>query len=232
MKEHIIDFDADTAKDQHKLYVDSVKKHRAKREEERKARAHKIHQDLHKVRVEKTRMEKEDEMLKGAYLELSRYNSVINIHTAISRTGLNDQRLPKLAICRADAERCFIRTDRRNGAEVLRFGMGRSWHLATNDTVVNVNVPHEMYNTLSDWGWRDKNKFPYIDRVSARVPIVPPEHRPADLENYFILWEAVWDGKSPIDPFLLRKVNDQFYVVVAQWDLTELERTLLEARPT
>lgn len=232
MEEHIIKMDADEARQQYQVYLESVKKHRVKREAAREARAKEIHKDLYKVRVEKSRLEKEDEMLKDAYRELSRYQNVINIHTAISRTGLNDQRLPKLAICRADAERCFIRTERVKGTQVLRFGMQGSWHRASVDSIVNVNIPREMYSALDDWAWRDKNRYPHVNRISARVPVVPPEHRPDDLENYFILWEAVWDNTAPVDPFLLRKVNDNFYVVVAQWDLTELERTLLEARPT
>jgi hypothetical protein len=41
----------------------------------------------------------------------------------------------------------------------------------------------------------------------------------------------VWDNTAPVDPMLLKKINDNFYVVVAQWDLTELERSVLGQRP-
>lgn len=234
MQDHVITMDSELARQQYEIYCDSVRKHREKRAKEREERAHKIHQDLHKVRVEKTRIEKEDEMLKEAYRELSRFQTVINIHTAISRTGLNDKRLPKLAVCRADAERCFIRAENVKGQRVLRFGMGPNFYRAKADTVVNVSIPESMYRPLDNWSWRREQKFPQLDSVSARVPVVPPEHRPAneDLKDYFILWEAVWDHTAPIDPFLLKQVNENFYVVVAQWDLSELERTLLEARPT
>jgi hypothetical protein len=232
MEEHIIKMDADEARQQYQIYLESVKTYRKKREEQRAKRAHEIHQELYKVRMEKTRLEREDEMLKDAYRELSQYQQVINIHTAISRTGLNDKRLPKLAICRADAERCFMATESKNGHPVLKFGMSGNFYRAAADTLVNVNIPQQMYDALHDWSWRSQNKYPQTTRVSAKVPVVPPQHRPDDLKNYFILWEAVWDHTAPVDPFLLRKVNDNFYVVVAQWDLTELERTLLEARPT
>ena len=57
----------------------------------------------------------------------------------------------------------------------------------------DVRIPSDMYNTLNNWEWRNKNNFPNVERVSAHVPIVPPEHRPKELKDYYIMWEAVWD---------------------------------------
>lgn len=232
MEEHIISMDAGEARAYYEQYIESVKEHRKEREARRREKAHRVHQELYKVRVEKKELEKEDEKLKEAYRELSKNNLVVNVHTAISRAGLNDKRLPKLAICRADARRCFLRVTRTNGANLVRFGASSNFYNAKAGTIVDVRIPSDMYNTLNNWDWRNKNNFPNVERVSAHVPIVPPEHRPKELKDYYIMWEAVWDLTAPIDPFLLRKVNDDFYVVVAQWDLTELERTVLEARPT
>jgi hypothetical protein len=233
MEEHIIQMDAAVAKDYYIQYIESVKENRKKRAAERQAKAHRIHKELYQVRVEKKEIEQEDEKLKEAYRELSKSNLVINIHTAISRSGLDDKkRLPKLAICRADARRCHMNVTRREGTNCLQFGPSSSFYHQKAGTVVDVRINGDMFTALNSWEWRRKNNLPSPGGVSAHVPIVPPEHRPAELKDYYIMWEAVWDLTAPVDPFLLRKVNDDFYVVVAQWDLTELERTVLEARPT
>jgi hypothetical protein len=65
----------------------------------------------------------------------------------------------------------------------------------------------------------------------AMVPMVPPDVLPprgADLSKHFILWEVEsWDVSPPVDPILLRPIGGDLYAVVAQWDLTEIERTII-----
>lgn len=63
------------------------------------------------------------------------------------------------------------------------------------------------------------------------VPEVPIQYRPnGDAENYLVLWEVKeWQLRAPADPLLLESIAHPVYVVVAQWDLTELEQKLLEA---
>ena len=64
-------------------------------------------------------------------------------------------------------------------------------------------------------------------RAKAIVPIVPPQFRPAgSLKRYFILWEADWE-EVPRDPMLLRYLGGDLFAVLAVWDLTEIERTVL-----
>jgi hypothetical protein len=51
------------------------------------------------------------------------------------------------------------------------------------------------------------------------------------LENYNVLWEAVWQPAPPVDPMLLRRIGEaDLWVVVAAWELTEVERAALAAR--
>lgn len=60
------------------------------------------------------------------------------------------------------------------------------------------------------------------------VPHIPPALRPArKLENYHILWEADWQQDPPRDPMLLKRLAGTFYAVLAVWDLTDLERAVL-----
>ena len=65
----------------------------------------------------------------------------------------------------------------------------------------------------------------------ARVPMVPAGLRPAHaLSNYFTLWEATWSRIAPKDPALLKDIGDGLYIVLAVWDLTELERAVIGLR--
>jgi hypothetical protein len=61
--------------------------------------------------------------------------------------------------------------------------------------------------------------------------MVPPDVMPArgcDLSKHFVLWEVEnWDAAPPIDPILLRPIGGNLYAVVAQWDLTEVERMII-----
>ena len=79
--------------------------------------------------------------------------------------------------------------------------------------------------------------FPTIDRkrsnAIAVVPQAPLHLRPsdADMAKYHILWEAEWSPIPPRDPMLLRRIGEaDLWVVVAHWDLTEVERGALATR--
>ena len=50
------------------------------------------------------------------------------------------------------------------------------------------------------------------------------------LTGYHVLWEAEWQQVVPRDPFLLRHIGGDLYSVVAAWDLTDLERSVIAAR--
>ena len=79
--------------------------------------------------------------------------------------------------------------------------------------------------------WRSKHTM---------VPLVPAQvkqqlrqsNRSMKLENYHVLWEVEeWYERRviepPIDPFLLKHIGGTLYAVLAEWDLTELERSVL-----
>ncbi len=63
------------------------------------------------------------------------------------------------------------------------------------------------------------------------MPLIPPHLRPADAyRNYHILWECnEWRRVAPSDPLLLKHITGHVYAVVAQWDLTEIERAIMNA---
>ncbi len=64
----------------------------------------------------------------------------------------------------------------------------------------------------------------------AMAPIVPPKLRPRlrRLRHCHILWEVEqWKLVPPRDPALIRHIRGDLWAVLAQWDLTELERAVL-----
>ena len=67
-------------------------------------------------------------------------------------------------------------------------------------------------------------------QLRTHVPHVPPDVRPRfKLSNYHILFEVkAWEEYN-VDPFLLRRIAGHLYVVEAEWELTELEASLLKA---
>jgi hypothetical protein len=67
------------------------------------------------------------------------------------------------------------------------------------------------------------------DRRQAITPPIPPEERPKrGLPGYHILWEAVWKHLPPVDPMLLKRIGKtDFWIVLAAWELTDVERAVL-----
>jgi hypothetical protein len=71
---------------------------------------------------------------------------------------------------------------------------------------------------------------------AAILPLIPPRLRPPHgLDNYHLLWEAVWTRprtrRAPGDPALLKHIGGDLWAVLAVWDLTPLEQAVLEMRP-
>jgi hypothetical protein len=112
----------------------------------------------------------------------------------------------------------------------MTFAEGTPWSVPwrARDLRRCVRVNRGLPSELTDIEWRNRNEFP--KKAHALVPSVPPQLRPDDLSKYFILWEAEWTAKAPVDPILLSPVNDTMFAVVAQWDLTPLEQRVLEGR--
>ena len=63
------------------------------------------------------------------------------------------------------------------------------------------------------------------------MPLIPVHLRPKrGLANYHILWEAEWTRTYPADPYLLRRFSGDAWLVVAAWDLTDVERAVMSQR--
>lgn len=153
-----------------------------------------------------------DAEIQRAYKMLARGRTVIQAIKSIESAGLGDDRRPKLAIARADADVCMWRSEQGGG----RFVSGAHWREPrTRTKTFRVKIPGVSY-TFPDG--------------KAIVPLIPIHLRPKrGLANYHIFWEADWQY-VPKDPYLLRRIGGDMWLVVAAWDLTEVERAAMATR--
>ena len=156
-----------------------------------------------------------------AYKAIAAGKVVIRALESIRLAGLGADGLPKLALVRADAERCWCEMNSAGGAV---------------QSVAEWPRPSRYTNTIPN----DRFRFPAGTwprpargfRASAVVPLIPPDIRPARaLQNYHILFEAVWHPEPPRDPMLLRRIGKaDLWLVLGAWDLTEVERGAMATR--
>jgi hypothetical protein len=162
----------------------------------------------------------EDEMMVQAFKAAAKGQQLIHLTDTIRNGGVDDNGLPRLAICRAHAEWVYIERERD----------GRVVFAETPNPAHNArfSVRQLQPGTLPEGPW-----VHWWDRWRAMVPNVPPHLRPKfQFHNYHVLWEAEWGRapRPPSDPYLLKHVGGDLYAVLAAWDLTEVERAVLAHR--
>jgi hypothetical protein len=164
----------------------------------------------------------EDEQIMRGYKLLAQGRTLLNLTETMRSAGVDDQGLPRLAIARADARWCFLTTDPSGSAQ---FGSDEQpWRLRGLAQGRLTNLPAD---TFPEYRWDERG----TTRAQALVPLVPLPLRPKGrLMGYHVLWEAEWRQIVPRDPFLLRHIGGDLYAVVAVWDLTPLERSVIAAR--
>jgi len=158
-----------------------------------------------------------DREVMAAYQKLAQGKLVIKALESISTAGVNDKGLPNLAIARADAKVCRL-SMHGNGGATMSTGNGSRRN--TTSTMRFEFAPGTFPGTA---GWRSSE---------AVVPHPPLHLRPKRaLQNYHVLFEADWTKAPPVDPFLIRRLGKgDLWLVLAMWDLTEVERAALAAR--
>ena len=135
-------------------------------------------------------------------------------------SGLDeDTHLPKLAIARADSPWCRLNPNKDGGAEMLS-GIDWANGNTSRDRVFRFDAGSFPFLAAGKWGQK------------AIMPHIPPDIRPRrGIENYHVIWEAIWEKVPPVDPILCRRIGkSDFFLVLAQWDLTEVERAVMQSR--
>ncbi len=177
----------------------------------------------------------EDEAIAAGYRAAARGLPIIRLSQVVAAGGWfsgdrPDSGLPRIAVARADAQRCWVQVERgwqepselvfADAADALNRGslVGRR--------TVRVRLEERAPDRPTGrWG-----------RASTVVPIIPPQHRPRRprrLGRLHVLWEVEsWTPEPPRDPALIRHIRGDLWAVLATWDLTELERAVLAQRST
>jgi len=181
--------------------------------------AFKLYKDYLSHRENQTPLDAEAQRI---YHAISKGKVVIRAMQSIIEAGLNDEGLPKFAIAPANATHCFLRYF-PDGSAVFAGTDQQAWALRRSLTRTVTLVP----GSLPVFTRTSVNR-----QAKARMPTIPPQHRPKrGLPNYHVLWEAEWQMTPPRDPLLLRRVGaSDAWVVLAAWDLTEVERAVLATR--
>lgn len=170
----------------------------------------------------------EDEAILAGYRAAARGLPVISLPRTIAAGGFHPGGLPKMAVVRADAVECSVQwagswsgpadlvfTD-QDGQRNLGALVGAH---SVRVTVPGDAMPPRLARTAS--------------RGTALVPLIPPGIRPKPrrLRHCHILWEVgEWTLTAPYDPALIRHIRGDLWMVLAAWDLTELERLVLSQR--
>ncbi len=148
---------------------------------------------------------------------LSRGKELLDLSLVFRACESDEQGRPKLAVARADWER--VRMDRNNQGTLLFRNEDTSPGWGSSARYKQYRFPHVMPA-------RPGNDV----RASAVVPIIPARFIPrAPLKYFEVLFEAEWKT-VPVDPFLLRHLEGNLYIVLAKWDLTPVEQAALTTR--
>lgn len=172
-----------------------------------------------------------DQEIQRAYQLLSKGRLVIKAIESVKAAGLKtegiDAGFPKLALVRADAPSCKV-SHSHDGSGYMYAGdvepRSRSWR-AGGGLMNSRNCftfPKGTFKTEREYRWRGE----------AVVPLVPLHLRPKrGFASYHVLFEAEWSKIAPVDPFLLRRIGKaDLWLVVAMWELSEVERAVLSTR--
>lgn len=161
----------------------------------------------------------EDAEIRRVYQLIAQGRVVIRAMETIARAGVNAEGLPNLAICRADLSRVrwFPSHD---GGGVFEGPVGSKWRK-------NSRTGNALHLPPGTFQRRGPNY-----QYEALLPPIPDRVMPKrGLANYHVLWEAEWRRVIPADPYLLRQIGrGDTWLVVAAWDLTEVERAALATR--
>mgnify|MGYP001613822369 CR=1 FL=1 len=84
---------------------------------------------------------------------------------------------------------------------------------------------------LEEFTRKDNNDYRIY---STLVPCIPPKYLPkGNLKTggYYLLWEVEsWKKEPPKDPILLKRISKNLFAILASWNLSPLERAVLNGR--
>ena len=166
----------------------------------------------------------EDEAIAQGYRAAKRGLRVISMTATIAAGGWFDNGLPRIAVVRADATKCYVHRGWSDNPGLVFTDSPAADNRGALVGSHSVRVPLTDMPELSRREWR---------RALTIVPVIPPRFRPkrSRLHRHHVLWEVEsWTPEPPKDPALLRHIRGDLWSVLAVWDLTDLERAVLGQR--
>jgi hypothetical protein len=164
--------------------------------------------------------------MKTMYSHLKKGRKVLDIYDVFKKTGTKNG-LPKLAIVRADQKEVLLNS-RGNFCFMKRSNSSSGFNYTYRAS--DVSLPSETFPRLKEFEHKAHERKAY----KAKVPVIPAHLLPSgNLKNYHILWEVEnWQKVTlpPKDPFLLKRISKNIFVILAFWNLTPLEQALTRGR--
>lgn len=162
--------------------------------------------------------------LKKLYYQIKTGKKVVDLLAALKMAGTHDNGAPKLAIVDIDTNEVCCR--RYKNGEVVFYEL-TNYHRnkwSFKPTVKDVHLKN-VYPIFTNDSTRDHLLW------KAPVPLIPPQYLPKEKMNeLYILWEVdEWKPVAPVDPWLLKRITNTHFVVLNGWNLTPLERSVMNA---
>lgn len=167
----------------------------------------------------KTRKEKYLKDMKDSLYHLKQGRKLLDVRNVFKETGKKQETdEPSMAIARADWK--LVTFEKQSN------GAGRFCIDHWNWTKQNVELPPETWPMWT----KDERGFLPNNRVETKVPVIPAPFLPdGPLSKYYIMWEVdQWKPVPSRDPILLKRINKYVFAVLAMWDLTDLEMSIVE----
>lgn len=195
--------------------------------------------DAYRERLRR-RADAEYEAAAAGYEAIAAGTPLLDLPEAIRGGGFDDQMRPRLAVARADRRQVMFCWRHYETRGIFRSGKlaGRHYVSAasTRQPTLNLSIDfgrqHGQRVTFDNGGGYSKSVVGY-----ALVPMIPADVRPEGKEkDWFILWEVEQWSREPLlavpdrDPYLLKHVGGDLYAILAEWDLTDLERAVMAGR--
>lgn len=185
------------------------------------------------VAAEKIYRKPEYTDLRKVYNQIKQGRKVIDIFKVIQKGGIHDNYHPKLAIAQIKTKKLWCKY--WPSGEVSFYNKG-NWNNTQAgdfshryDVRLKLCLPEYVKEKVIPL---ENNWRPSFLQLQAPVPPVPPQYMPKVVtDDYYILWEVdEWKMIPPTDPWLLRRITKTLFVVLAGWDLTELEKSVMHGR--
>ncbi len=156
--------------------------------------------------------------MKAVYNQLKSGRKVIDFYKVFDAAGIHNKWEPRIAIAPANLRIVYC-SYYKNG-EVVFKAESESWRRNPFMTIKADPLPNEYFG-----------QYEYAKELKTPVPKIPASLRPkGDLSRYWILWEVEKWETIPKDPYLLKRLTKNIFVILAGWDLTELERSVIAGR--